>query len=101
MPVQGPLSNQRLGEKYLLRELLGRGSYGEVYKAQNLSSPDRPLAIKVLREDLFQDPQFRMRFKREALILAGLRHPNIGVLPGLSCSILLCLAFLMIEKENV
>ncbi len=76
MLSQGPLSGQRLGNKYLLGELLGRGGFGAVYKAQNLYL-NRPQAIKVLLEEHFNDPSFRERFIREAQTLAGLSHPNI------------------------
>src|SRR5258708_27778648 len=76
MTAQGPLSGQRLGNKYQLDELLGRGGFGAVYKAQNLYL-NRPQAIKVLLEEHFNDPSFRERFIREAQTLAGLSHPNI------------------------
>ncbi len=76
MLTQGPLSNQKLGNKYLLGELLGQGGFGAVYKAQNLLL-NRPQAIKVLLEIHFSDPKFRERFIREAQMLANLNHPNI------------------------
>ncbi|HZU69745.1 MAG TPA: serine/threonine-protein kinase [Ktedonobacteraceae bacterium] len=76
MASQGPLSGQRLGNKYLLGELLGSGGFGDVYKAQNLYL-NRPQAIKVLLEKHFSDVSFCQRFIREAQTLAGLSHPNI------------------------
>src|SRR5437667_8989426 len=72
----GPLSNKRLGNKYLLGELLGEGGFGVVYKAQNLRL-NRPQAIKVLRGKYANDPKFRERFEREAKTLASLDRPNI------------------------
>jgi serine/threonine-protein kinase len=37
----------------------------------------RPVAIKLLSAALADDPAFRARFRREAQVLATLRHPNI------------------------
>ncbi|HEY7126886.1 MAG TPA: serine/threonine-protein kinase [Ktedonobacterales bacterium] len=76
MAEQGPLTGQRLGDKFLLGELLGQGGFGAVYKAQHLLL-NRPQAIKVLREEYFSDPKFRERFIREAQTLAALDHANI------------------------
>jgi serine/threonine protein kinase len=76
MAEQGPLSGQRLGDKYLLGELLGQGGFGAVYKAQHLLL-NRPQAIKVLLEQHFGSPKFRERFLREAQTLAALDHANI------------------------
>lgn len=76
MTLQGPLSGQTLGGKYLLGELLGKGGFGAVYKAEN-QMLGRPQAIKVLLEEHFSDPKFRERFLREARTLAALDHANI------------------------
>ena len=38
---------------------------------------DRPVALKVLAEHLAGDPEFRMRFLREARLAARLHHPNL------------------------
>lgn len=76
MAQQGSLSNSKLGNKYLLGELLGFGGFGEVYKAQNLLL-NRPQAIKVILEKHLSNPRFRERFIREAQTLAALNHPNI------------------------
>ena len=47
-----------------------------VYQALDLQL-QRPVAIKVLREDLIGDPGFRTRFLQEARAAANLAHPNI------------------------
>jgi serine/threonine-protein kinase len=47
-----------------------------VYQAMDLQL-QRPVAIKVLREDLIEDPGFRARFLQEARAAANLAHPNI------------------------
>src|ERR1700730_4104489 len=76
MSPMGPLSNQKLGDKYLLGELLGEGGFGSVSKAQKLLL-NRLQAIKVILEKHFSDPKFCERFIRVAQTLASLSHPNI------------------------
>ena len=61
---------------YRIERVLGRGGMGMVYEAVQLSL-DRRVAFKVLAPDLSVDPQFALRFRREALIQASLTHPNI------------------------
>jgi predicted Ser/Thr protein kinase len=67
------LVNTSLGQ-YYLTEIIGRGSTSVVYKAYQ-SSLNRYVAVKVLAADI--DPQFEMRFRREAQAVAQLQHPNI------------------------
>lgn len=47
-----------------------------VYRARDLML-ERPVAIKVLREDFSRDEDFRVRFRQEAMAAANLSHPNI------------------------
>ena len=61
---------------YRIERVLGRGGMGMVYEALQLSL-DRQVAFKVLAPELSIDPQFALRFRREALIQASLSHPNI------------------------
>lgn len=76
MTKQGPLSGQKLANKYLLGDLLGEGGFGAVYKAQHLQLR-RQQAIKILLENLFSKSNFRDRFLREAQTVAALDHPYI------------------------
>ena len=76
MITPGPLSGQTLGGKYLLGELLGKGSFGTVYKAEH-QTLGRPQAIKVLAEAHFSDATSREQFLRRARTLAALDHANI------------------------
>jgi serine/threonine protein kinase len=69
-----------LGDRYRLVERIGRGGYGEVYRARD-ESLDRAVAVKVLRQPEFTEQraagEFLARFNREARVMASLRHPNI------------------------
>ena len=60
--------------KYRVIRLIGRGSAGFVYEAED-QQLGRRVAIKVLRSDV-GDAFFR-RFHREASLAAGLMHPGI------------------------
>ncbi len=62
--------------KYQLREQLGHGGMASVYRAYH-PQLDRFVAVKVLRGELVDDPEFLARFQREAKIVAALRHANI------------------------
>ena len=73
MIEHGPLSGQRLGDKYRLDALLGQGGFGAVYQAQHLLL-NRPQAIKILLEQHFTNAKFSERFLREAQVLAKLDH---------------------------
>lgn len=63
-------------DRYELQHLLGRGGMAEVWKAYD-TRLHRHVAIKLLRPDLQSDPNFIMRFEREAQLIASLHHPNI------------------------
>jgi serine/threonine protein kinase len=49
---------------------------GEVYAAED-TRLNRKVAIKVLPPLLADDPERRLRFEREAQLIAALNHPNI------------------------
>ncbi|MER5960828.1 Stk1 family PASTA domain-containing Ser/Thr kinase [Streptomyces sp. NPDC002057] len=67
---------RRLGGRYELGPVLGRGGMAEVYLAQD-SRLGRTVAVKTLRADLARDPSFQARFRREAQSAASLNHPAI------------------------
>src|SRR5438876_3127034 len=71
-------SGTRLGP-YQIVAPLGRGGMGEVYRARDLRL-GRDVAVKVVPEQLAQDPDRLARFEREARAVAALAHPNILVL---------------------
>ena len=62
--------------RYRLIEQIGRGGMASVYKAHD-PVEDRYVALKVLYPDLALDKQFIRRFRREAKVVMGLKHPNI------------------------
>jgi serine/threonine protein kinase/formylglycine-generating enzyme required for sulfatase activity len=68
-------SGPRLGP-YLLGEELGRGGFGEVYRAEDVRI-GRRVALKVLTRGHSLDDLALERFRREAQILSKLDHPGI------------------------
>src|SRR6516164_2498553 len=60
-----------------ITELLGRGGFGEVYRARD-TKLKREVAIKILPDEFSRDPERVARFQREAEVLASLNHPNIA-----------------------
>lgn len=65
-----------LSERYQLGDTLGYGGMSEVHRGMD-TRLSRDVAIKVLRADLARDPQFQLRFRREAQNAAALNHPAI------------------------
>ena len=65
-----------VGERYVLRDSLGRGGMGEVYLARD-ELLGREVAVKLLRAQHAENAQFVERFRREAKNAAALSHQNI------------------------
>ena len=65
-----------LDNRYEILELIGTGGMAKVYKAR-CHRLNRLVAVKILREDLAQDAEFRRRFHDESQAVAMLSHPNI------------------------
>ena len=68
---------------YHVEALIGRGGMGEVYRARD-TTLGRDVAIKIFRSGWLDDADHRLRFDREARLLASLNHPNIGAIYGLT-----------------
>src|ERR1700678_1717045 len=66
---------QTLGH-YRIVEKIGAGGMGEVYRAHD-ERLERDVALKVLPPGMLADEAARKRFRKEALVLAKLNHPNI------------------------
>src|SRR6476469_552607 len=62
--------------RYELADRLGSGGMSTVYKATDRVL-ERTVAVKILAEHLSDDDKFVARFRREALAVARLIHPNI------------------------
>src|SRR5437773_8241756 len=70
----------RLGPHEILGPL-GAGGMGEVYLARD-TRLDRDVALKLLPQRMAHDSEAITRFRREALTLASLNHPNIATVFG-------------------
>src|SRR6476619_5550730 len=65
-----------LAGRYRLERRLAQGGMAEVWLATDVSL-DRKVALKWLKPSLATDPVVAERFRREAIAVAGLTHPNI------------------------
>lgn len=65
-----------LSNRYQLIERIGRGGMATVYRARD-KMLERDVAIKLLRDDYSDNPEFREKFRQEARAAANLSHPNI------------------------
>src|SRR5512142_1467313 len=62
-----------LHKRYRIVEILGQGGMGSVYRAI-----DENLGVEVaVKDNLFTTEEYARQFRREAVILASLRHPNL------------------------
>jgi serine/threonine protein kinase len=62
-------------DRYTLGTRIGSGGIGEVYEATDPQG--QPVAIKVLKPEYAEDPDFKARFQRETHLMASLAHPHI------------------------
>jgi serine/threonine-protein kinase len=75
-PGRGPSAGRTLGH-YRLIERIGAGGMGEVWRARD-ERLERDVALKLLLPGTLADEAARKRFRREALALSKLDHPNIA-----------------------
>src|ERR687895_2944747 len=70
------MSATLISDRYELGDRLGSGGMSSVFQATDRVL-ERTVAVKVLAEHLSDDEKFVARFRREALAVAKLIHPNI------------------------
>ena len=72
--------DRALAGRYELEVPLGRGGSGEVWRGKDMAT-HRAVAIKLVELSLIDDPGLLAetvgRFRREATVISGLKHPNI------------------------
>jgi serine/threonine-protein kinase len=68
-------AGRKLG-RYVLSRKLGAGGMAEVWEAFD-EGLHRSVAVKVVRDEIAGEAEFRERFIREARLAAGLEHPRI------------------------
>ncbi len=66
---------QVIASRYRVERLLGKGGFGAVFEATNLSM-DQPIALKFLHASHLESEEQQKRFEREARNTSKLRHPN-------------------------
>lgn len=65
-----------IGDRYEILEKIGTGGMSDVYKAKD-HKLNRPVAVKVLKQEFSENANFISKFRIEAQAAAGLMHPNI------------------------
>ncbi|TQM16189.1 serine/threonine-protein kinase [Pseudonocardia kunmingensis] len=70
-------AGQSIDDRYLLERRIAVGGMGEVWEASD-TRLGRSVAVKVLRPELGDDPEFLHRFRIEARTVASLDNPGIA-----------------------
>jgi eukaryotic-like serine/threonine-protein kinase len=70
-----PLIGVVVAERYRIKEPIGRGGMGVVYRVEH-ARIGKLMALKLLTGELTRDPRQVARFKREAQLVSRLSHPN-------------------------
>ena len=73
-----PETPRLIAGRYRLGRALGKGTYGQVFYAEDIKfEPPRTVAVKLLHPQFLGDNQSREDVRREASVLARFHHPNI------------------------
>jgi CRP-like cAMP-binding protein len=68
-------ADRRIGD-FVITDVVGKGAFAIVYKGHPVGR-QQPVAIKMLRHDIAMQPEFIASFRREASLIAALKHENI------------------------
>jgi len=71
-----PFIGRTVAGRYEVLSLIGKGGMGAIYEVRHLKL-GRTFALKRLSDAYATDPTMLARFRREADIVARLRHPNV------------------------
>lgn len=74
--MESRLIGKIVSRRFRVEEVIGRGGMAIVYRAFDLKE-HQTVALKVLREEYEDDPEYQERFKREAEVCGRLNHPNV------------------------
>ncbi len=72
----GGTKKRRVGGRYELKQLVGRGAMAQVYRADD-TLRGREVALKMVRHEIVENPTAAARFQREVKAASKLLHPNI------------------------
>jgi serine/threonine protein kinase len=70
------MSSRRIGN-YQITDYVGSGGFGSVFKAEDVTTPGRVVAIKELHKKHSRNQVIKQRFFQEAVAMARLDHPNL------------------------
>jgi serine/threonine protein kinase len=79
-PGASPGSGTLLKQRYRLLTQIGKGGFGAVYQAEDTELGNRKVAIKEMGQRGLAPEELQeavQNFRQEALLLAGLTHPNL------------------------
>ena len=74
--MESRLIGKVVSRRFRVEDIIGRGGMAIVYRAFDLRS-HQTVALKVLREEYEDDPEYKERFRREAEVCRKLSHPNV------------------------
>ena len=95
-PSGGVRPGDRLNEMFEIEHLIGQGGMGEVYRGFNIQTHD-PVAIKMILQELSDNPDVLALFRREAATLFKIYHEAIVRYLGFSVDPRLQRAYLVME----
>lgn len=75
---------ETLGDYTLIKQL-GNGAFGTIYLAEHRFIKKK-FAVKVLPQEIGNDPSFTRRFETQIAKIASLDHPNIVKIHNVSCA---------------